>query len=152
MKNFKTILAAAALLIATSSFASGGDNVSTKVKAAFLNNFGKAEQVSWTEKSDFYFAHFNLNGIASEAAYTADGELLGTSRKIDASQLPLALTLELSKRYLGYAVSAEVTELNFEGSTRYYITVQNNTQVVDLKGNGNGELDVVKKSKKVGES
>lgn len=151
MKKIKTILAAAALLLATSAFATtGGDKdlVSTKVKAAFVSDFAKAQFVTWSTKSDFYFAHFTLNGSSAEAAYTPDGELIATSRKVAVSELPLAVSLELASQYNGYDVSTEATEINFDGNTTYYLNVQNNKEFVQLSCTANGAIDVVKKMKK----
>src|SRR5436853_3100405 len=120
MKKIKTLLTAVVLLLAAASFANTdknreGDNVTAKVKAAFQQDFSSASSVSWKEKSDFYFASFQLNGVSIDAAYNADGELVGTSRTIDIDQVPLAVSMELAKKFKAYSISPKVTELNFEG-------------------------------------
>ena len=153
MKKIKTLLTAVVLLLATTAFAySGnpkdGDNVSAKVKAAFQQDFSHASSVSWKENSDFYFASFQLSGVSIDAAYNADGELVGTSRKIDLDQVPLAVSLELAKKYSGYSIYSQVTELNFEGQTSYYIDAQDNTQSLSLKCSGNGDISVDRRIKK----
>jgi len=74
--------------------------------------------------------------------------LLGTSRALESSQLPLSVCLALSKKYNGYDVAKKVLELTFEEETRYYVTVSNNTHIVKLKCSANGEISVEKKIKK----
>ena len=148
MKKLTTVLTAIVMLFATSAFATDGDNVTAKVAAAFKTDFSQVNNVSWEKTNDFYFATFQFNNITVDAAYNEDGELVGTSRKIASTQLPLNLTLELSKKFGEYKVSAEASELTYEGQTSYYLTVENDRQVVKLKCNSNGEIDVESKVKK----
>ena len=148
MKKLATVLTAIVMLFATSAFAADGDNVTAKVAAAFKTDFSQVNNVSWEKTSDFYFATFQLNNITVDAAYNEDGELVGTSRKIASTQLPLKLTLELSKKFGEYNVAEEVSELNYEGQTTYYLSVENDKQVVKLKCYSNGEIDVESKTKK----
>ena len=148
MKKIKTALTAIVLLLGTTAFAKDGDNVTAKVKAAFQQDFSHASSVNWKVNSDFYFASFELNGVSVDAAYNADGELIGTARKINIDQVPLAVSMELAKRYNGYIVSSKATELNFEGQTYYYISVEDNTQELSLKCSGNGDISVDRKTKK----
>lgn len=136
------------MLFATSSFAMDGDNVTAKVKAAFETDFSKAKQVSWEKISDFYFASFQLNEISIDAAYNEDGELVGTSRKIASAQIPLAVSLELAKKYSEYTISEHAYELSFEGQTSYYITAGNSKQALSLKCYSNGDIEVNSKTKK----
>ena len=102
MKKIKTVFTAIVMLLTTAAFASDGDNVSEKVKAAFKTDFALASQVTWEKNSDFYFATFMLNEVKIDAAYNEEGELVGTSRKISTAQLPLCLSLELGKKYADY--------------------------------------------------
>lgn len=148
MKKIKTTLTAIVMLFAATAFASDGDNVTAKVKAAFQQDFSHASSVSWKVNSDFYFASFQVNGIAIDAAYNADGELVGTSRRIDIDQVPLAISMELAKKYGGYSISTTVTEMNFEGQTSYYIDVQDNVQVLSLKCSSAGDISVDSRTKK----
>lgn len=148
MKKFKTVLTAIVMLFATSAFAAGGENVSPKVKAAFESNFSKASQVNWEKTSDYYFASFLLNGIRVDAAYDESGELVGTARHISADLVPLSVSLAISEKYAGYQVAKTALELNFEGQTRYYVTVENEKQSVKLKCLSDGGLQVESKTKK----
>jgi len=148
MKKFQTVLTAIVMLLSVSAFASGPEKVTPAVKAAFQSDFSKATLVNWEKADDFYFASFTLNNVSTDAAYTEFGELIGTSRKIEASQMPLTISLAIAEDYKGYEVDKSITELTFEGVTRYYVTVSNESQVVKLKCYSNGSLEVENRSKK----
>ncbi len=148
MKKLTTVLTAIVMLFATSAFAKDGDNVTAKVAAAFKTDFSQVNNVSWEKTSNFYFATFQFNNITVDAAYNEDGELVGVSRKIASAQLPLNVTLELAKKFSEYTVSAQAFELNYEGQTSYYLTVENSKQVLKLKCYSNGDIDVESKIKK----
>ena len=91
------------------AFAGGAEKVSPVVKAAFESDFSKARQVSWEKASDFYFASFTLNGVNVDAAYTEEGELVGTSRRISAEQMPLSISLAIAEKYAGYQLVNNVS-------------------------------------------
>ena len=148
MKKLVTMLTAAVMLFSVFAFATDSDNVNTRVKTAFSTDFSDASQVTWEKTSDFYFATFKLNHVEVNAAYNEQGDLVGTSRIVETSQLPLGVTLAISKRYENYTISSTALELTFEGETRYYITIQNEKQVLKLKCSVNGGIQVEKKLKK----
>lgn len=148
MKKFKTVLTAIVMLFASSAFAMGPENVPAKVKAAFENDFSKASKVNWEKTSDFYFASFTLNNASVDAAYNETGELVGTSRTILAEQMPLNVTMDIAEKFDGYKVNKTAIELTFEGQTRYYITVENDNQVLKLKCLSSGDVEIESKLKK----
>ena len=148
MKKFKTVLTAIVMLFASSAFAMGPENVSPKVKAAFENDFSKASKVNWEKTSDFYFASFTLNNVKVDAAYNEEGELVGTARGISAEQMPLNVSLAIAEKYDGYKVDKTAIELTYEGQTRYYVTIENESQVLKLKCYSNADLEVESKTKK----
>lgn len=148
MKKIKIVLTAIVMLLSFSSFANDPEKITPAVKAAFESSFSKATMVTWEKKDDFYFASFLLNNVKVEAAYTESGELLGTSRRISADQIPLNISLAVTNKYAGYEVGKSVIEINYEGATSYYITVTNENQIVKLKCSNNGELEVESKTKK----
>jgi len=147
MKKLISMIAAAVLLLSTSSLAANSKDVNEKVRAAFTKNFSRATGVNWKEKDDFYFASFTIGEVETEAAYNEEGGLVATSRKIDLAQLPLALSLELYEKYSGCTIVSQVTETAYEGQTKYYITVSNHRYVLNLKGTANGQIDVESKVK-----
>lgn len=148
MKKFKIVLTAIVMLLSISSFATEPDKVSQVVKAAFENDFSKASQVRWEKSNDFYFASFTLNNVNVDAAYTEAGELVGTSRRILLEQVPLSVSLAIAEKYKGYTVDKAAVELTFEGVTRYYVNVENESQALKLKCYSNGNLEVDSKTKK----
>ena len=149
MKKLVTILTAAILLFSAFAFATDSDNVNSRVKAAFLNDFATASKVSWEKNSDFYFATFKMNNIDVNAAYNEEGALVGTSRTVESTQLPLNISLALAKKYNGYTLGKKSLELTFEGETHYYITIMNDKMALKLKCATNGSIDVEKKIKKI---
>jgi len=148
MKKIKTVLTAIVMLLSISSFATDPENVSPVVKAAFQNDFAKASVVNWDKTDDFYFASFLLNGESVNAAYTESGELIGTSRNMSASLMPLSISVAIADKYNGYQVGDAVTELTYASVTRYYVTVSNDKQTVRLKCLTNGDIEVERKTKK----
>ena len=142
MKKLATVLTAIVMLLTSTAFALSEEDVSTTVKSSFKTDFSSAKKVSWEKVSDFYFASFTLDNVNVDAAYNEAGELVGTSRKIEVSQLPLAVSLSLSQQFGDYTVSPRVNELTYDGSTCYYITAGNDKQVVKLKCHSNGEINV----------
>jgi hypothetical protein len=148
MKKLRTLFAAA-ILVATSAFASpGSDKVSERVKKEFEKNFAGVSNVKWQVKDDFYFATFDLNAKEINAAYNMAGELVGVSRTLETGQLPLSISFALAERYAGYRVAKTVTEITYEGQTSYYVNVENDKKFLKLKCTGNGEISIDKKTKK----
>jgi len=147
MKKVTTILTAMILLFSVTAFASEGDNVTAKVKLAFEKDFVKAKDVNWKKTGEFYFASFSMNDALVDVAYNEEGELVGTSRKISTTQLPLILSVVLSQKYGQYTMPVEATELSYDGQIHYYVTVVNSTQTLRLNCKPNGEVSIDKKIK-----
>ena len=148
MKKLATILFSAVMLVSVFAFATDSDNVNARVKASFLNDFSAATNVSWEKTSDFYFATFIINKVEINAAYNELGDLVGASRTMESTQLPISVSLALAKRYEGYTVAKKALELTFEGETRYYITIANEKQLLKLKCTINGNIEVEQKIKR----
>ncbi|MGC4100582.1 hypothetical protein [Ferruginibacter sp.] len=148
MKQLKTIVAAATLLFATSAFAKGPEKVSSTVKAEFAKSFTEASNVKWEKNADFYFASFVINETDASAAYNEKGELVGFSRVIANDQLPLNVSLAIAGKYQGYTVAKTATELTYEDQTSYYISVENDKQLLKLQCSANGDITVKEKLKK----
>jgi hypothetical protein len=149
MKKLRTLLAAAAILVATSAFATPGpEKVSERVKSEFEKKFAGALNVTWEVKDDFYFATFDLNAKETGAAYNENGELLGLSRILETNQLPLSISMAIADRYAGYTVAKSITEITYNGQTSYYVAVENEKKTLKLKCTANGDITVDKKVKK----
>lgn len=147
MKKVKILVTALVLFTSATAFANGEENVTQKVQDAFRHDFSGVNEVSWKKQDVFYFASFTLNNCLVDAAYDEEGQLVGTSRSIRLAQLPLNVSLQLKKDYDGYQVNDNVLELNYEGATRYYLTVYNDKQLLKLKALSNGDITVESKTK-----
>ncbi len=148
MKKFRTVFAAAIMLFASSAFAAKGpEKISPLVKAAFEKSFTEALNVNWEKSNDFYFVHFELNAKEVIAAYNESGELLGTSRVITTTQLPLNISLAIANKYGDYILGKTATEITYEGQTSYFVFVENNKQVLKLKCDNN-DISIDTKTKK----
>lgn len=148
MKKFKIVLTAIVMLFTFSSFATDPVKVTPQIKAAFEKDFAKATVVNWEKTSDFYFASFLLNEQSINAAYSEDGELLATSRRVYLNMIPLSVTLAISERYPEYKVLENATELSFLGVTSYYVNIENENQLLKLKVSSGGHLEIESKLNK----
>lgn len=149
MKKLATIFAATAILFSATAFAADNtkSSTTTKVEKSFSRDFSKAANISWEKKGDIFIAHFDINNESIEAAYNEEGELVATSRKVNASDLPLSISLAIAKKYPGYEVANKGEEITFEKQTNYYINVGNDKEILKLKCTVNGELTVDRKTK-----
>ncbi|MCP9752205.1 hypothetical protein [Ferruginibacter sp. HRS2-29] len=143
-----TIIFTALVLFAASSFAFGPEKVSGFVKSAFEKDFAKAENVTWTKNSNFYFAEFTLDNKTVGAAYDEKGELAGTSEVILASNLPANVSAAIARKYAGYKISEKVTSVLYEGQTSYFFTADSDKQRLDLACDSEGNFTVRNKIKK----
>ena len=148
MKKLVTILTAAAMLFSSFAFAIDSDKINARIKAAFSNDFSSASNVNWEKLHDCYLVKFSINNIELNAAYNEEGELLGASREIESTQLPITVSLALSKQYEGYTVSSKTLEMTFDGITSYYLAVENDRRVLKLKCSTSGSIEVASKIKK----
>lgn len=148
MKKVTIILTAIVLLFSASAFAAKGDTVTDQVKDAFEKDFVKAKDVTWQKNGDFYFASFVINDMTVNAAYDDDGQLVGTSRRIALTQVPLSVSLALTEKYSRYTIPDQVTELTCDGETRYQVFVSDEKKSLRLSIRTNGEISVEKKIKK----
>ncbi len=148
MKKLTVILTALVFFISASSFAPNEETVSAKIKSAFEKTFTSASQVRWNKSDGFYFADFKINDQVLSAAFNEEGELVGASRNIALSQLPLNISLALKDNYAGYAINNSVTEITTEGQTNYYIAAENSKRIVTIKASASGDLSISKKTKK----
>ena len=112
------------------------ENVNQKVLDAFKTEFTTAKDVEWSAGSNYYKATFNYNGKSVFAYYNENGELLGITRYLSPSDLPLTLQNNLKKNYEGYWVS-DLFEASKDDATNYYITLENADTKIVLKSSEN---------------
>src|SRR5687767_4116907 len=142
----KKMIVTLAVVMSTLVAFAGDENVNAKVLDAFKTEFNTATEVEWTVGSNHYMAAFTYNNKHVFAYYTLEGELLGLSRYISPSDLPIGLHTNLKKHYSGYWIS-DLFEVAKYGETGYYITVEDADTKIVLKSSGT-DWSVFKKVKK----
>jgi hypothetical protein len=138
MKRTITTLTLTAALLLTigvgSSFArstnngGGGDNAN----AWFHKDFQKAELLDTRSGEDFTRYTFKMDGIVLTAYYSLKGELMAVTHNITSTQLPLPLLLQVKRNYANYWIS-DLFELNANGESNYYITLESADKKVTLR-------------------
>ncbi len=123
------------ILLITNAFATPKSGVNDNVKASFTREFKNAEQVSWQNDHSFVKATFKLNAAVLFAYYSPEGQLMAVSRNILTSQLPASLQKTIKKNYRNYWVT-DLFELNRNGRTSYYISLESADQTIILKSYG----------------
>jgi len=146
MKRLFFTLAAAFLLIGMSSFRND-EGIAPAALESFQNSFRSATSVSWTSASNHYKANFTLNGQYVTAYYDLQGKLLGLTRNISSTQLPIALQASLKQDYSEYWISNLFEMANEEG-TNYFITIENADTQLTLKGGAGSDWETYRKQRK----
>jgi hypothetical protein len=138
-QTMKKIIIAAlfAASIISSAFAADASKVSLKIMDNFKKEFRNAAQVEWTIKEQFTKADFKVNGIAVEAFFDKEGELIGTSRHAEFNQLPLSAIEKIQQDYANYQVSSTI-EFDQKGDRNFYVSLEKGNKkqilVVSLYG------------------
>jgi hypothetical protein len=146
------ILGLALLLMVgfSNTFANNAEGVSQKVIQSFQKEFSNAKDVKWETSKDFSKATFKLNDQVMFAYYADNGDLLGISRNIISSQLPINLLTDLKRNYDLYWIT-DLFEMAAGNETSYYVTLENADAVTVLKSAGASGWEVYRKDKKVSE-
>lgn len=138
-----------ALVVLVSSLAVNAEekNVNEKVLNAFKTEFTTASQVEWTTGPNYYKASFVFNDKHVFAFYNAEGRLLGLTRNITLSELPLKLQTDLKKNYESYWIS-DLFEAAREEGTSYFLTLEDADTRLVLKASADNSWTVYVKTKK----
>jgi hypothetical protein len=131
----KMIVTMAISLCSFAAFAKP-DDVSPKVLNAFKTEFNSATEVEWVAGNGYYKAAFTYNDQHVFAFYSLDGELLGITRYISATDLPISLQTSLKKNYSDYWIS-DLFEVSKSDGTSYCITLEDADSKIVLKSSGN---------------
>ena len=143
----KMILSLAIALTTLGALAAGEENVNQKVLDAFKNEFNTVREAEWTTGADYYRAAFVYNEKYVFAYYSTEGELLGITRYISQTDLPMNLQINLKKKYSNYWISDLFEVAKYE-TTSYYITVEDADTKIVLKSTGGSDWSVFKSVKK----
>ena len=146
-KIFVSLSLMAIVALTATVYAKDKFDVNDRVKESFKKEFADATNVQWDSKKDLQTATFQLNGRVMFAYYNNEGELLGISRNLSTTQLPLRLSTSWKRKYSNYWVS-ELFELASDNQSSYYITIENAEATIVLRAVGSGNWEVFRKVKK----
>lgn len=147
MKN-KILIAAFVLFTSIgSAFANGKEEVNERIIKSFRKEFAGAQNVQWITTKDFVKVTFTLNDQVVYAFYEQSGELLGVTRNIVSTQLPINLFTDLKKNYNAYWIT-DLFEMAANHENVYYLTLENSDQKLVLKSSGSNGWEVFSKNKK----
>jgi hypothetical protein len=138
-RTLVTIALSAALLLTVgvgSSFARPVNNDNDNISAYFHKDFRQAEILETKANADYTKLTFKMNNMILTAFYTNKGELLAVTHNITSTQLPLSLLMQVKHDYSSYWIS-DLFELNANGETNYYLTLENTEKKVTLRSNNN---------------
>ena len=148
-KGSKIAAFTAALLLTvgiSSSFANPKDRTDA-VTASFHRDFKTAVLISTESNSHYTKLTFQMNDMVLFAFYSGEGNLLAVVRNIKSSQLPIQLMLKVKSDYSNYWIS-DLFELDAEGSTNYYITIEDANTTVTLRSADTTTWEVYSKKTK----
>jgi hypothetical protein len=143
----KKMILTLAIAVSTLSAFAKEEKVAPLVLNAFNKEFTTAKEVEWTIGSNFYIAAFVYNEKHVFAYYNAEGHLLGLTQYISPDTLPMTLQSSLKKDYGEYWIS-DLFEVAKDGTTAYYITMENAEKKVVLQAIGGDGWSVYKKIRK----
>jgi hypothetical protein len=133
-RSFNQIALTAVLLLTlgvTTSFAANGNDQAT---ISFHKEFKHAEVLSTDDGKDYTKITFKMNGAILNAFYNEKGELLAITHNIRCTELPLTLLMQIKQYYTNYWIT-DCFEIDTNGTTNYYITVENSDTKLTLRSN-----------------
>ena len=145
MKPLFIFLLFASSLFVKTSYAS--DIISAKALKSFQTTFTGAKDPEWVTIDKYYKVQFVMNEQTLTAFYNVEGNLLGVTRNISSTQLPLMLLAEL-KNKCGNQWISELFEMSNENETDYYVTLETADAKTILKSSNNSTWVLYKKVKK----
>lgn len=123
------------------------DVVNYKAANSFKKEFSQAQEVKWENSRQYVKATFKLNDQLMVAYYSNTGELLGITRNLTTSQLPINLLADVKKNHKNAWIT-DLFEITANEETNYYITLEDADQTVVLKSLGSYGWTTFKKEKK----
>ena len=150
LNGSKKIAFAIAILLTvgvSSSFATPTEGRNDAIDASFRKDFKKAELLSTEVRKDYTKLTFKMNDMVLFAFYSDNGELLAVTRNIKSNQLPIQLLLQMKKDYSNYWIT-DLFEFNGDGTSNYYVTLENCDTRVTLRSAGSDSWEVYDKKVK----
>ena len=146
MKNF-LITALLLFTIGVSAFAAAPEKVNATILSNFNSEFKKASDVSWLITNDYTKAMFTVANTKMEVYYNSEGDIIGTSKTIDLSELPVRVKRSFAKQFEGYNVNEAIFFDGF-GEKAYYVSGEDEKEAVILKVGENNKTSLFERTKK----
>lgn len=132
----KLFIATVAFLMSISQiFANDIKPVPALIVNELNREFKNVTNLEWKTTDNYYKASFNVDATAMEAFFSYEGDLIGVSRNIKLTQLPLSLAKE-TKQLLGVTQPTQLFELLTDRGTEYFITFSNGKEGKTFKSDG----------------
>src|SRR6185312_5520934 len=152
--NFARKSALALALLATlgvgCSVAASAGNSDDAIHATCRKEFRSAAVMKVENQKEYTKVTFNLNGVVMFAYYRENGNLMAVVRNIPSTQLPIQLQMDLRQRN-GGAWITDLFELNADGQTVYYVTLENSDSIVTLRADSANGWSTYRKLTKLSE-
>lgn len=132
--------------IITSSFANEKNEVSFRILNSFKNTFSDVQDLNWKITNNYVKASFVVDNKKTDAYYSYDGNLMGTSKQIAFDKLPKSAIKKITKKFPfpPYTLKECIEVTNAEGEISYYVSLLNEKQVTNiLQINNYGQITTV---------
>jgi hypothetical protein len=126
----------------------GDDEVKQEVLNAFKATFTTAQDVTWVAGNDHYKAAFQYYGMQMFAYYSTSGKLIGVTRHMSSTELPLFLLYSLKENHGNYWITNVVEESNKNGFS-FYVTLEDAKTRIILKSKHGSSWTVYSQQQKL---
>jgi hypothetical protein len=109
-------------------------NANKVILASFHKDFGTAEMIGVEVRKDYTKVTFKLNSLVLFAFYSENGDLMAVVRNILSTQLPIQLLMDLKQNHSDCWIT-DLFEIDSNGQTTYYVTLENCDARVTLRSN-----------------
>ena len=133
-RTFNQIAITTVLLLTLGVSTSFAATKTGEIDATFHKDFKHAELLSTQEGKNFTKFTFKMNGAILFAFYNDNGELLAVTHNIQSTELPIQLLMEVKRNYSNCWIS-DLFELDANGSSTYYITLETADTKLTLRSN-----------------
>ncbi|MEJ7766454.1 MAG: hypothetical protein WKF89_01495 [Chitinophagaceae bacterium] len=144
MKKALISFACLLLIVVTSRASLPND----KVLKSFMSTFNSPLEVKWFEHPNYYEVSFVQSEVRANVKYDLQGNFLGSTRYYKEQQLPTNILCKLKKKYADKIIFG-VTELTSSEEVNYYVKIEDSKNWFTIKVNGNGQMEIFEKYKKV---
>jgi hypothetical protein len=144
----KKLFIAALIVLAAGSSAFAADvKLNSRIKANFEALFSGAQNITWDVTEQYVSAAFVLDDEEITAFFKTDGELIGTSQKVELKALPAKAIKRIKKEYSSYKITDSI-EFTHDDEKAYYVMIEDGNKKQILEVSVLGSVSVFKGSVK----